>query len=112
MGTLNYYKILRHRQSRKAGRISSENYWTTYDVDSNEFETITGVKKFLKENYFYCKTRHPMYRDSKSGDPVKIGYIYSWKDQDRNDQGEAVTILCQDWLEIRKVKECYQTIII
>ena len=82
------------------------NEYRIYDREKMQFKTIKEAKEYLANEYFYCKTKYPMYRDKKDGKTIKVGYIYAFR-------GEPTSYgdkhwLGQDWVEFRKVT--YSTI--
>ena len=98
---MKYYKVIITMTSKNAGR-NNEGY-NTYDNEIMEFKTVKECKDWLSDDRYYsCKKTVPMYRDDKDGNAIKIGKIYCYKDKNY-DTGK--TILCQDWTEIREVKE-------
>lgn len=91
---MTYYKLTIEKTS-KSGR----NDYSLYYTENKEFETVKAIKEYLKEQYFYCKTKRPIYVDDKEGKTKKIGYIYCYKDKDFESKK---TIYCQEWVTIRK----------
>jgi hypothetical protein len=78
------------------------NQYQTYDVESKRFDSLKEAKDYVKEQYYYSKTKYPIFRDGKDGKPKKIGYIYAYKgDGDR--RYNEPNYLCQDWVSYRKV---------
>lgn len=69
--------------SKKA--FSQEDY-RIYDQHIKSFKDIKEAKDFLKSEFYYCKTKKPMYVDKNDGTTVKCGeiYCYNEKGYDRN----------------------------
>lgn len=99
---MKFYRVIVNRTS-KFGKQD----WQTYDNFHKEFSTFKEVKDYIKEQYFYVKTKYPMYVDLKSGGNKKVGYIYSWKEKE-----DGKTFYCQDWIEIQEVDEYFKRVFV
>jgi hypothetical protein len=68
-----YIKVTVNKTARQMGR---NNDWSSYDKESYYFNNLKEAKKWLKDEYFYCKTRHKTFTDGIDG---QTGWIYSFK---------------------------------
>lgn len=91
--------------SQTARRAGNNSDWQIYNQDTIFCEDEKELKEQLKDRYFYCKTRQKMYRDDDSGEAMQSGYIYCWKGQEREDNGEPQTYLYQDWVSVHQIKK-------
>lgn len=98
-------KVSITRTSKAYNEPSGE--YTTYDIETKEFDTIKQAKDYVKDQYFYCKTKRPIYQDGKNGEAVKVGYIYCYRG-DGDKRYNEPNFLCQDWVIYQKVT--YSTI--
>ena len=74
----------------------------TYDDSVKNFESMAEAKAWLKEEYFYSKTRYPIYQDGKDGQAKRTGWIYAFKG-DGDERYAEPDYLCQDWITFNKV---------
>ena len=95
-----YYKVL---ITLTAKGMFTEGEYHQIGSDHKEFTKYEDVKEFLKKQYGNCK-KVKMYRDTKEGEPVHIGWIYCFKCSDKS-AIKDVPFLEQDWVEVRKVYE-------
>lgn len=90
-----YYKASIRKTNKPYG---NKERWYVWDFATIETKTLKELKSKLKDEYMYCKTKYPIYRDGKDNKPYKVGYICSYKD-------ESNKCYCRDWIEITKVIE-------
>lgn len=94
-----YYKAVITYTQKPAGRYNGD--YTTTGEEVLKYKTIAEMKEDLKYRFGNCKTS-AIYRDRKDRKPYKVGKLYHHKA--REYQGDK-TILWQDWVECREVKE-------
>ena len=87
------------RTSKGYNQPSGE--YEVYDRFDKNFKNLKEAKAWLADEYFYSKTRYPMYVDGKDGKAKKVGYIYAYR-------GEPTSYgdkhwLAQDWVRFSKV---------
>jgi len=91
-----------HITRTSKGYNEPQGEYRTYDNSTKEFKNMAEAKAFLADRYFYNKTRHPIYKDGKDGNPKRVGWIYSFKgDGDR--RYDEPNWLGQDWVTFSKV---------
>lgn len=64
-------------------------------------EDMDAARKWLRERYGKCK-RVPMYRDRDNAPPLKVGYIFGYRNADYS-HSPVQHWLQQDWVELREV---------
>lgn len=81
------------------GRAKAGEYndWSRYDREVKEFTTLEDIKEYLKDQYFYSKTKYKMFRDGRQGDPEQVGWIYAFKSGYGNEHWFE-----QHWIEIQQ----------
>lgn len=95
-----FYEVRVTKTGKAVGR--KEDY-STFDIERKEFATINAVKSYLKETYGTCK-REKMYIDSHDlHQPIHIGYIYSFKNEDVS-HAPVNRWYQKDWIEVRELK--------
>jgi len=89
-----YYKL----SITKTGKpLFSKDDYQLYDNQTEFFKTVELMQAWLAKEYFYCKKKVSMYRDTKDGQAPIVGYIYCFKGCENE--------TCQDWIEASLIKE-------
>lgn len=86
----------------QASKVNPKDRYQVFNQESKLFPTLKKAKAFIKEQYG-SKKGQPMYRDTKSGESVRVGTIFGSKGEDYDrDSGKRYHYLQQDWVEIQK----------
>lgn len=99
MQTITQYEVQITKTSKRAGNAAA---YQIYDDIVKRFTTREEAKKYLADQYYYCKTIKPMYQDGENGTAIKVGKIYCYKVAERNYHGENKTYICQDWVTVKE----------
>ena len=89
------------QQVREAGPKPAEEAWRRADSETLYFTDLAEYRAYLAEHYGKRK-RVSMYRDGANGEGVKVGYIYSWREQNYDSRGTYWQYR-QDWVEAREL---------
>lgn len=76
--------------------------WQQMHHERLDFSDMAEARKYLRDRYGKCK-RVPMYADKKSGETIKIGYVYGFRNSDVSHYPVDKWIQ-QDWVEFLEVK--------
>ncbi|MFA5013983.1 MAG: hypothetical protein WC549_00385 [Actinomycetota bacterium] len=68
-----YYKLVIDKTARPMGNNKE---WSRYDQEIKYFKSIEEAKKYVKDQYFYCKTKYKTFNDNEEG---QTGWIYAFK---------------------------------
>lgn len=61
---------------KTARPMGNNREWQIYDDQELWFSSIEEVKEYLKDQYYYCKTKYKTYHDNVEG---QTGFIYAFK---------------------------------
>ncbi len=69
--------------------------WAMYHYYEKRFDVMQDARNYLKDEYYYCKTRKPMYVDTRSRGTIQCGWIYCMKVKE-----EGKTHYEQHWVSL------------
>jgi hypothetical protein len=81
--------------SKKA--FSQEDYSVFYE-QVKSFDSVEKARKYLKNEFFYCKTRKPMYLDKTDGTYIQNGQIYCYNEKEYGRDGKNYYRNIQVWV--------------
>jgi hypothetical protein len=91
-----YYKLVIDKTAKPMGRTKED--WQLYDHEVKEFKTLKLVREYLKDAYFYCKTKYKTFNDGIEG---QTGWIYAFR-SDPSAYGEP-HLFEQHWVNVYKI---------
>ena len=94
-----YYRMRITKTAKKKG---SKESMSTFDNETKDFQTLKGLKEYLKDTYGKCK-KQKMYVDTKQGETKHIGYIYCFITTYYPDYKSKY--VQNDWVDISGVEE-------
>lgn len=87
----------------KTAKCGTRGLYQIYDQVDKWFNSITECKNWIKNEYYHCKTKYPLYIDDKDGKPQRVGTIYAYKGDTYPDDGKIY--FYQDWVKVKEVKQ-------
>jgi hypothetical protein len=95
---MKYYELNITKSSKSR---NGKEHFGIYDEAKELFETLESAKEYLKENY-PCKKRKS-YIDSKKGERVNAGLVFSFIGYDDNSK----QYIEEHWVDLYKVNKEY-----
>ena len=89
----------------ETGRDTLKDNARTFNTISKRFREKEEVREYLKERYGRMPSkRNKVYMDDKEGNPVEIGFTYSYWNKDCSH--DTKSWYQTDWISLEKVLTC------
>jgi hypothetical protein len=87
----------------QTSKVNPKSNFEAFNQEKKSFRSMAEANAWITEQYGK-KKKQPMYVDSPSGKPTKVGFIVGFRNKDYDrDTGKWVNFIEQDWIEFRKV---------